>query len=763
MDVDPRGYEYRHFGRPVIFMKDFLTTEVQALFRYTLFKTTNDFEHYWEATYDATYQRSNGAIDTDQIYNKSSTLMAYSLWHDTAAERYRYMRGFKRYMERFFSYTVGTTNGIKPDGSSFHHWTAYNNYMYAFRTAINNLGYLDGTRFQVSEAPYKVFRDAVLVQRLQANDFGLQALSTAGRKPNNREAQTGQEFLKSLAISGGKILGLDSADPVLAGFYNRVYGIDFAFNYSTIAPFENGFTQLNHSSAGFFRHENWVAFTKGFTDGLWGTEAYKKSNRYGRYQSYGALEILYPGEESDNGYNHETWNWNYNPGTTVIRLPWSKLHAERERVDELQEKGFAGALTFRKKQGDFLSENYGDFGLFAMDFREREGLGFGTTHSSNNHNNSFTFKKSNFFFDDLIVCLGSGISNDDPTNNTITTLFQRLDNNSNGILVNAATQSAQGEVSFNGNTNNWLLSNYGTGFYLLPGNHSLKVKKEVQQNPNHDQIWPAFYTNNLSQTYYTGYIDHGTKPSNESYEYILKPNTSSAELQQLDAAIDAGNKPYTVHQQDENAHILEHKDKGIFGYAVFNRVSNLDFVQVKGIEQSCLLMSEYDDSNGNLRLAVTNPDLGFASRSFEPVVSKVVEVSLEGQWEMLEGQAAVQIISSNSTETIIEFTTEDGVSSEVLLSRMPVGTQELLGHAFKVDIYPNPTQNILNISSDELISHVKVYDLNGREVKTIDQQKVSAVGAQYSLQLKLAGLSDSIYFIKIKTKWGEVTKQIFIK
>lgn len=763
LNVDERGYDYRHFGRPVIFMKDFLTTEVQELFRYTLFRTTNDFAHYWEADYDANHQRLNGAIDTDQIYNKSSTLMAYSLWHDTPEERYRYMRGFKRYMERFFSYTVGTTNGIKNDGSSFHHWTAYNNYMYAFRTAIKNLSYLEGTSFQVSEGPYKVFRDAVLVQRLQANDFGTQALSTSGRKPNSRDAQTGQEFLKSLAISGGQILGLNSADPVLAGFYNRVYGIDFQLNYSNITPFENGFIQLNHSSAGFFRNENWVAFAKGFTNGLWGTEAYKTSNRYGRYQSYGALEVLYPGDMRDNGYNHETWDWNYNPGTTVIRLPWSKLHAERERVDELQEKGLAGSLTFRKKHGDFLVENYGTFGLFAMDFQEREGLGFGTTHSSNNHNNTFTFKKSNFFFDDLIVCLGSGISNDDPTNNTITTLFQRLDNQSNGVVVNASNQSAQGEMNFNGSTNNWLLSNYGTGFYLFPGSHSLKVKKAVQQNPNHDQIWPVGYGSNPSETYYTGYIDHGSKPSNESYEYILQPNSSIAELQQLDAAITNGNKPYTVHQQDENAHILEHKAKEIFGYAVFNSVSDLDFGHVKDIKHACLLMSEYDNPSGYMRLALTDPDLGFTSRSFAPAISRVVEVSLIGQWEMLEELANVQIISSNSIETTLQFTTTDGISLEVLLNRTPVGLQDVDEDSFTVSLYPNPAQNTINIASDEAIQQVEVYDPSGRVVKTIDKPQISQVSNRYSLQLKLPALSKSVYFIKVRTKSGEVTKQIFIK
>ena len=670
LDVDVRGYNYRDFGRPTILLKGFLSPSVKSHFEYTLYKTTEDFLHYWVANYDQTHQIANDAIDTDMIYTKSDILMVYSSWQDTSEERYRYMKAFKRYMDRFFSYSVGTTNGIKQDGTSFHHWTAYNNYMYAFNTAANNVYYLRNTRFQVDVASYKIFRDAVLIQRFEANDDGVQALSTCGRKPENRETTSNINSVSNLAIAGGEILGLNTADPLLAGYVNRVDGLNPSFNYNTIAPFEEGFVQINFANAGFLRNDNWVAFAKGFTNGLWGTEIYKPSNRYGRYQSYGALEIIYPSSiTTGNGYNHQTWNWNYNPGATTIRLPWDKLHAERERIDERQIKSFAGALTFRKKHYDFLKETYGDFGMFAMDFQEMENQGFSTTYSSNNHNGSFTFKKSYYLFDDIIVCLGSGITNNDTSNTTVTTLFQRIDNKGISPNVNGTNQSALGEVNFNGGTNNWVISNYNTGFYLIGGNYNLKIKKEVQQVPQHSQIWPLnpSVSGNPTQTYYTGYLDHGINPSNKTYEYIVLPSSNTTNMQQLHTAISGGNKPYTVHQQDINAHIVEHKAKQIFAYSVFSNLNNSNIDTIKSVNKPCLIMSEYDNTN-NLLLAISNPDLGIVSRSYQPVADKIIDVTLHGEWVMIDSNPNVELISSNATETLLRFTISNGLSIEIQLS-----------------------------------------------------------------------------------------------
>jgi hypothetical protein len=418
---------------------------------------------------------------------------------------------------------------------------------------------------------------------------------------------------------------------------------------------------------------------------MWGSEIYTTANRYGRYQSYGALEILYPGDkETGNGYDVDTWDWNYSPGTTVIRMPWDKLHGERERIDELQQKRFVGALTLNKKNSELLTNNHGDYGLFAMDFQEQEGLGWGTIHSSNNHNNTFTFQKSSFYFDDIIVCLGSGISNDDTTNATITTLYQRLHNSGNDVNVNGTTQASMGEVTFSGASDNWLLSNYNTGFYLLSGSHSLKVKKEVQQNPNYNQIWPVDYSSNPTNTYYTGYIDQGTNPSNESYEYIIKPGSSIAEMQALATDIQGANKPYTVHQQDANAHIVEHLSKNIWGYTFFSSAVGLTYDYVTDVDSSCLVMTKFDGGNQTLLVSLSNPDIGFDSRSYNPSITAVKRLTLQGEWQFVTTHPDVAIISTNPTETIIDFTTVDGLSIEIeLLEVIGCTSEEIINDSFE--------------------------------------------------------------------------------
>lgn len=49
---------------------------------------------------------------------------------------------------------------------------------------------------------------------------------------------------------------------------------------------------------------------KGFNTNVWGSEIYTKDNRYGRYQSYGSIQIMgYPSRKAS-GYVEEGWDWN---------------------------------------------------------------------------------------------------------------------------------------------------------------------------------------------------------------------------------------------------------------------------------------------------------------------------------------------------------------------------------------------------------------------------------------------------------------------
>tara|TARA_B110000090_G_scaffold199178_1_gene238811 strand:+ start:99 stop:2777 length:2679 start_codon:yes stop_codon:yes gene_type:complete len=713
------GYSYDDFGRAASLAIPNLTQATKDKFEYTLYVQTDDFGPLFVANYDETYQTNNEAINTDIMYTIANGILAYCLIsQNTADERYRYMRSFKRYMERFFSYTNATSDGLKPDGSGFSHWTAYNNYMYAYKEASNILKYLEGTAFQVDSNSYMVFRDAVYAQYMQANDNNLQALSTSGRNPQNRTRPFDTAELRDLAIVGGNILGLTTADPILAGLSNRIDGIHAGFNYSTIAPFEEGFFQFNHATAAVYRKNNWLAFNKGFTDNMWGSEIYTSSNRYGRYQSYGALEIIYPGDKkTGNGFEVNSWNWNYNPGTTVIRLSYSDLEAEANRVDEMQQKKFSGALTFRKKNTGVLNEGYGTYGMFAMDFQEQEGLGWGGTISPTTHNNTFTFKKSSFYLDSLIVCLGSGISNTDLNNNTITTLYQRIDNN-NLVSLNASNQTT---INTSG-TNNRIVSNYNTGYYIVSNNTIIGTHIVNQQTPNQNQVDPTILTG-TGDDYYIGYLDHGTNPSNAEYEYIIKPSTTVAAIEALHTDVIGGNKPYTIHQKDVNAHILEYPSKLIWGYAFFNATTSLNYTNshVKAVDASCLIMTEHNVGNQTILLSVANPDIGVSSpRSYIPLVSTTRTITLHGKWVLNNGPyAGVNILSSTPTETIIEFTLKNGLAKETsLINPSTLGVIEN-NFGNNLLLYPNPTNGNFSIDLGKKYKTVtiNIVDINGKSIQ----------------------------------------------
>ncbi len=764
LPIDNQLYSYQVFARPTSLLQNFLTADVKSLFAYTLYQHSVGFEHFWVPTYDSTYQQANGSIVTDVIYNIGDVYLAYSQWQNTTDERYRYMRAYKRYMDRFFSYTVGTNDGLKPDGTGYHHNVAYNNYMYAYSTAANILSYLSGTSFQVEQATYKVFRDAFYTQFIQANDAGVQALSTAGRNPQNRTNPLSKSGLKTLAIAGGNILGLTTADPLLAGTYNRMYGVDAAFNYNTIAPLANGFLQFNHANAGVFRKNNWLAFNKGFSNNLMGAELYINQNRYGRYQSYGALEIIYPGDKlTGNGYDDKTWDWNFNPGTTVINLPWAKLHGEFSRIDEVQKKRFVGTLSFSNKNSELLANNYGSYGMFAMDFQEDSNTasqGFGTNYTGGvqNHNSSFTFKKSNFYFDDIIVCLGSGITNNDTSNPTVTTLFQRLDNKGIGVNVNGTSQTSGTATYGGGTSNNWLLSNYGTGFYLVSGNDNFVVKNASQQTPNQDQTWfpaPLDFSGNTSATFYTGYINHGTNPTNKKYEYIIMPNSNATEMVALDSNIQSANKPYKVVQQDANAHIVQHIAKNIWGYAFFNSATNLTYDNVKGIDGSCLVMTQFNQPNNTLLVSIDSPDFGFIRNSYAPSISVTRQLTLQGQWSLSTTYSGVQVLSSNTTATVIQFTLVDGLAKEVVLNSGTLATPAF--ESSLITIYPNPAKNVVIIQGlkDNSVTKASIISMLGQIIKTVELS---------GNQIDISNVQEGIYFIKLQLDDNKVvTKKLIIK
>lgn len=660
----PALYDFKRFSEPAVYFFKELDANQQALFAYAM-EQYGAFDHFWSPVYDAGYMAQNDGVDTDQIYNNSNVLLAFCALQNTADERYLWMRGYKRWLERFTSYSNSTCNGLKPDGTGFHHWTAYDNYMYAFKSCCDVIYFTSGTSFQIEADNYKRFRDAVFTQIVHSNNRAVKPLSMSGRKPENRISQYSKVQLKRLAIAGGRILGLSTADPELASQYNRLFGTDEELNYSSIAPASrtDGFYQFNYANMGIYRKNGWLAGMKGFTNGLWGAELYPTANRYGRYQSYGTMEIVYEGNtQYGNGYNEKAWNWNYNPGATTRVLSWYDLNGEKARIDEYQVNDFAGALSFSNKNNATLNKTHGTIGMFAMNFQEVEDQGFSTVYHSNTHDGSFQFKKSTFVFDDMILCLGSDISSTESAP-VVTTLFQRL-HNKGDVIVNGEMLQSDTEILSNEEKANWVISNYNTGFYLPKGNNNVILSRISEKTPYHNQIEPnSQVETNTQYTKWIGYINHSIKPNNSQYEYVVIPDATISEMENLNHAFIGGNKPYNIHQQNTLAHVVEHAGSKMWAYAIFGNSINLDnYGLISFVSDPCMIM--YHNMSSSVKVAISNPVFGIKRRSYEKEESKTISFAVKGKWDLVTVVDGVSIEKQTEHSTTFSVYTEYGYPYE---------------------------------------------------------------------------------------------------
>ena len=164
---------------------------------------------------------------------------------------------------------------------------------------------------------------------------------------------------------------------------------------------------MNYALLMAHRRDTWLALARGYNHRFAATEIYDRNNRFGRYFGNGVLEILAGGDpvsREASGCVEDGWDWNRLDGTTVIYLPLDKLRAVNRGTEGiLSDQTFVGGVSHRGRNGAFVMQ----------------------IHGMKRHDPSFRARKSTFFFDDRIICLGSDIENDDTEHPTHTNLFQK--------------------------------------------------------------------------------------------------------------------------------------------------------------------------------------------------------------------------------------------------------------------------------------------------------------------------------------------------
>ena len=547
------------------------------------------------------------------------------------------LNGLSRWLSSSLRYTPGTIGGIKVDGTTFHHGGVYPGYTTGVLATIGQfIAFTNGTDFELTEEARQHIKSAFIAMRNYCN-FYEWGIGISGRHPfGGKMGSEDIEAFANIALRRSCLRDLsgrgDAFDHGLAADYLRLIRNGDTpnarfFKKEGIQPAQapQGFFVYNYGSAGIFRRADWMVTLKGYTTDVWGAEIYAKDNRYGRYQSYGSVQIMGKGNpvsRAGSGFVQEGWDWNRLPGTTTIHLPF-----------ELLDSPLKGTTMARSEENFSGSSSLGGMnGMFAIKLMERD---------YDNFTSDFVARKSVFCFDNRMICLGTGITNSNADYPTETTLFQTKFN---------------GKEPKADNDDYWLHDGYDNYYHVVDGT----VRSQVaDQESRHEKT-----REKTAGKFSSAWIEHGKAPKDGTYEYMVLIQPSAAELDELQKT-----PAYEVLQRDQMAHVVYDKKTGITGYATFEAYQPVNDQFIVSIPAETMVM--YDkESDNRIRLSVCDPNLNLAEKTYttkepsRPIRKKIV---VKGIWMLPSPQEGVQL-EYEGNNTLLNVTCQHGQPVEMLLT-----------------------------------------------------------------------------------------------
>jgi chondroitin-sulfate-ABC endolyase/exolyase len=650
---------------------------------------------------------------SDVIYLFTPQMLAIAINQADDATAVRELKAFKRFMERNTEYVPGGGDILKPDGTGFHHGTHYNNYMYAYFTWVQYIYYLKGTQFKISTDAYQRLKKAIISEyimgTLDTGDFHYFANSLSGRNPFSTKVQFSKALFENLVAIGSDCIG--TQDDEIASAYNYFFQTT---KYTATTQSYEGFYQFNYSPLGIYRKGNWVASMRAPTTNFFGAEIYDNTNRFGRYQSHGSLEIMYNGTLANSGYpssgaSSGGWDWNVIPGTTTVHYAsWQEMMPYKSvtgRFDQkTKTKNFSGGLSF------------GDCGIFVADFDQID-----TWSSSAYTATNLVFKKSMFAFDNMIISIGSGISSSGTYNSsmiTATNLFQNIISSSSGnFLLNGTAVSKPTSTTITTTQDNWLITPQGTGYFIPKGNDPIEIRYNDQTTPIQSGADYAAPTTTVSAA--KAYLSHGVKPSSKSYSFVVIPATNTASMQILATQLaNGGGSIYQILSQTSAVHALLYKPSNTTAYSFFTAASNLTYGIVKSTTSPHLLMDKYDATLNRHYFAICNPDLKPVTDALYGWIasSSQTTLTLNGEWKEVSTVPGVVFSTPSGGLTQVTITMYNGEPIYFGVKTADVNTSVDQINALELVQFSKKNESVHfyfpQVISGEL--SVKIYSINGQ-------------------------------------------------
>jgi chondroitin AC lyase len=294
-------------------------------------------------------------------------------------------------------------------------------------------------------------------------------------------------------------------------------------------------------------------------------------NLKANYFSYGANFISVDGDEYKNIM--PVWDWSMIPGTTYPHI--TSFPTRKNWGVNYGKTDFVGGISD------------GIYGVSVLDLDDA----------------GIKAKKSWFFFDDEIVCLGAGIT-DNSDRNVRTTINQAwMETPSFSCEQGSTSEFIQRESdSVYSNTHLKYIRN-GKIAYYFPNQGNVKYSMKLQSGS-----WYDINALEGSKEIKTGkvfslWIDHGNNPLNSKYGYIVVPGIDSK-----DKAENYNANAIDIIENSSTKQAVYHKDLDVL-QAIFHQAGTVVFGDKEvTVNKPCVLMFTRGTT-----LAVSNPSQTYAT------------------------------------------------------------------------------------------------------------------------------------------------------
>ena len=584
-------------------------------------------------------------------------------------------RGFNSFVTSLTLAPAQGNEGIKGDNSFHQHHEQLQTGGYGKELMIDHVEFM---RIAVGTTYMSVF--TTTVRQLLSNIMlrGLQLQSYRGQIDFGNNGRSiawydGTMNMRAATIAKMKFNQQDSA-VAYENWKNHTNGGVVPANY-------RGATHFWKSDFLSLRGANYYMSAKIISTRTYGTEALNNENRKGYNLPLGATNIMTRGTEYKDIY--PIWDWSRIPGTTA---EMDEAAASMAGIPYL-----IGTNAF----GGGIAHN--DEGVMSYDHNYR----------------GVTAKKSYFFMDNMMLCLGKGITAQ-KSNLVVTSINQTF--LSGDITYNRGTTTMFTGTSLTADDFNWI--HHDSVGYIFPLGGYMTMQKATQTG-----TWRSIKLTNsnagVSGNVFSAWFNHSSTPSNRSYCYIVAPSKTAANMPTA-----ASGHGFVIVQNTTSIQAIRNDNGSSKRWAVvFHEPGTVDMgngLTIVSDKKVIVFIKEY---SGNYRISVSDPLQNQSTVALK--INKQVEGGTYGN-----GFTTLNITFNSGDlagKAKTGFFNKIQSGGQMAAPNQPIGllSQENPNKQKQIIIYPNPVTDVINISGVEEGSTIEIYTLNGEKLLTSKKLSVN--------------------------------------